>query len=213
MQAWQKTALSLAAVFALVLGALYPVTQGLRAISADTARQVAFARSPRPMAPLPMVDAQGKPFLLSESAGATPQWTIATLMYTRCVSVCRASAAGMAYLQEMLAEQGLQDRVGLLSLSFDPGYDTPAGLQEYAEQMRADPARWRFATVRQETDLKTMLDLFNIIVLPDGMGGFDHNAALFLIDPDGRIMRAYSVAQPDLMLGDLLAMLSPAPPA
>lgn len=202
----QKTALSLTLILLLILAALYPVTHGFRALSAETARRIELASAPRPLPDLPMIDAQLRQFSLSSLPGADRRWTIATLAYTRCIDICRTSASGLAFLQQAIQDNQLQDRVQLLTLSFDPKFDTPEQLRRYAEQLGARPAHWRFATVSQAHALKPMLDLFDAIVLPDGMGGYDHNAALFLIDGSGKVMRAYDVNQPDLMLDDLIAM-------
>lgn len=206
MTAPRKTSLSLALILLLFLAALYPVTHGFRALSADTARRIALADAPRPLPDLPMIDAQFRQFPLSGLPGPSGRWTIATLAYTRCIDICRTSASGLAFLQQALQESRLRDRVQLLTLSFDPAFDTPEQLRRYADQLGAQPAHWRFATVTRSSALKPMLDLFDAIVLPDGMGGYDHNAALFLIDGAGRLMRAYDVNQPDLLLDDLLAM-------
>src|SRR5690606_15806639 len=130
----------------------------------------------------------------------------ATLAYTRCVDICRTSASGLAFLQQSILESRLHDRLQLLTLSFDPAYDTPEQLQRYALQLGAQPEYWRFATVTDTSALKPMLDLFDAVVLPNGMGGYDHNAALFLIDGNGKLVRAYDVNQPDMMWEDLLTI-------
>lgn len=36
--------------------------------------------------------------------------------------------------------------------------------------------------------LKRLLDAFGIVVIPDGLGGFEHNAALHLLGRDGRLV-------------------------
>jgi len=43
-----------------------------------------------------------------------------------------------------------------------------------------------------------------LVVLPDGLGGYSHNAAMFLIDESGRLRRAYDIDRPDLALTDYL---------
>ena len=92
----------------------------------------------------------------------------------------------------------------LLTLSFDPVRDQPAVLRAYARTLRADPALWTFATVADPARLRSLLDAFGIVVLPDGLGGYSHNAALFLVDGRGRLAAAYDVERPDLALADVL---------
>ena len=206
MSPLQKTGVSLGLILLLFLAALYPVTHGFRALSADTARRLELASHPRPLPALPMIDAQMHQLALSDIPGPDKHWTIATLAYTRCVDICRTSASGLAFLQQSILESRLRDRLQLLTLSFDPAYDTPEQLQRYAAQLGAQPEYWRFATVTDTSALKPMLDLFDAVVLPNGMGGYDHNAALFLIDGNGKLVRAYDVNQPDMMWEDLLTI-------
>lgn len=83
----------------------------------------------------------GGPTLQGESTGKHDSpVTLVTFVYTRCLAICRTSASGQAWLQQQLRERGLQDRVRLLTLSFDPARDTPAALWAYARTLRADPA-------------------------------------------------------------------------
>ena len=45
----------------------------------------------------------------------------------------------------------------LVTISFDPEYDTPEVLNAYAASLGADPARWRFATLDDTALLKTVI--------------------------------------------------------
>jgi protein SCO1/2 len=47
---------------------------------------------------------------------------------------------------EVLADRQLRDRVALLSITFDPAFDTPPVLAAHARQLGADPHIWHFAT-------------------------------------------------------------------
>ncbi len=138
------------------------------------------------------------------TAGRRGQATFVTLVYVQCQSICLTSAAGQSWLQAEIRARGLADHVRLLTLSFDPGRDTPEVLAAHAKRLAADPQSWRFATVRDTADLKRLLDVFGVIVLPDGLGGYIHNAALFLVDQDGRLSRAYDIDRPDIALADYL---------
>lgn len=198
-----RSILSIVAIVALGAMALYPMTRGYRAVSAESARRVDLMRQPRPLTPLAMIDQAGEQFLLPDIAAART-WTVATLVYTQCFTICRTSSAGLAYLQEALEQYGLSGKVRFLTLSFDPVRDTPSELSRYARRQGARAGIWRFATVASDDQLASMLDLFDIVVLPDGLGGYSHNAALFLIDGAGRIVRAYDVDRPDHVLADLV---------
>ena len=53
----------------------------------------------------------------------------------------------------------------------------------------ADGRSWRFARVRDARDLAPLLRAFGIIVIPDAGGDFQHNAAVHLLDAEGRLAR------------------------
>jgi protein SCO1/2 len=203
-KAW-RTVLATVLVALAAAAAFAQVTRGFRTVTADGARRIDLAASPRALPPIPMIDSDGRTFPLSgiDAGGAYP--TVVTLLYTRCETICRASASGLAYLQQEIRARGLDDRVRLLTLSFDPQHDTPEVLAAYARRMKADAGMWRFATVAEGAQLPALLKLFDIVVLPDGLGGYSHNAALFLVDRKGRVARAYDIDKPDEVLADLLS--------
>ena len=43
--------------------------------------------------------------------------------------------------------------------------------------------------MRDPRDLGTLLETFGIVVIPDGAGDFQHNAAIHLLRTDGRLAR------------------------
>ncbi|WP_233208448.1 hypothetical protein [Pollutimonas subterranea] len=92
----------------------------------------------------------------------------------------------------------------LLTLSFDPFNDTPAVLAKHARSLGADASLWRSSTVVSPFDLEPMLKLFDIVIIPDGLGGYSHNAALFRIDERGKLIKAYDVDRADLAFADYL---------
>ena len=205
-RAWGKTLLMVALVLAAAGAAVFATTRGLRTVSADGARRLDLARAPRELPALVLLDQAGARHAFGGAAAAKggAPLTLVTFVYTQCTAVCRTSASGQAWLQQQLRERRLQDSVRLLTLSFDPVHDQPAVLRAYARTLRADPALWTFATVADPARLRSLLDAFGIVVLPDGLGGYSHNAALFLVDGDGRLAAAYDVERPDLALADIL---------
>jgi protein SCO1 len=199
-----RTAIATLLVALAATAAFAQITRGFRAVTADGARRVDLARSPRPLPAIPLIGSDGRVFRLSDIADHASHATLVTLVYTHCLTICRTSASGQAYLQEEIRVRGLDHSVKLLTLSFDPARDTPQALTAYARQLKADTKIWTFATVANGNDLAALLKLFEIVVLPDGPGGYSHNAALFLVDPQARLVRAYDIDRPDTALADLL---------
>jgi len=191
-------------VVALALGAFAGITHGFAAVTSDGVRRADIARAPRVLPDLRLIDADGRSLSLSDYGNLPAAVTFVSLVYVRCQSVCQTSAAGQSWLQAETQARGLASSVRLLTLSFDPANDTPQVLAEHARRLGADTDQWRFATVRYASDLPSLLKLFDVVVLPDGLGGYSHNAALFLVGEDGRLRRAYDVDRPDLALADYL---------
>ena len=114
--------------------------------------------------------------------------TIVDFIYTRCVTVCSALGGVYQTLQSEIRARGLESQVRLMSVSFDPAWDTPQRLGPYVDVMRADPAIWTIATVADSRALPAVLRAFGVRVIDDGLNGSVHNAALHVVDPDGRLV-------------------------
>jgi len=154
-------------------------TDGFRAFTTEQARRLAIARSPREVPSISLEDQNGKPFVLADYRGRA---VVVSFVYTQCASVCGLLSSGFQRIHEAA------DDVELVSISFDPR-DTPAHLREYGSHFGADGGAWRFARVRDTTEIPRILRTFGIVVIPDGNGDFQHNAAVHVIDPDGRLSR------------------------
>lgn len=67
-------------------------------------------------------------------------------VYTTCTTVCPVSTAMLLQVQAALAEAGIgEDEVRLISVTVDPGRDTPERLADYAEAMGVGPG-WLWLT-------------------------------------------------------------------
>ncbi len=82
----------------------------------------------------------------------------------------------------------------MLSVSFDPGYDTPAVLRKYAATFRAatdgNPFdRWQFATVPSK-ELVSVANFFGLYYSVQG-GQIVHSMSTTVISPDGTVYKWY----------------------
>jgi protein SCO1/2 len=110
-------------------------------------------------------------------------------IYTRCQTLCVSVGAEFERLQDMLRVTGADRRVTLLSVSFDLEHDTPDALRKYAARYQADEEIWRVTRVADKAGLRRLLEFFGVVVIPDAFGGFQHNAAVHMVDRDGRLAR------------------------
>lgn len=183
------TWLTLAVIVIATVWGLHYATHGFHAITRDQARQRALAESPRDLPPIRLIDSHGQQSDLRQVAAERP-YTVVSLVYTQCTSLCLLTTSSEAYLQAKLRDTGIERQVGLLTISFDPARDATEALALYARRVKADPGHWTIATVADSSDLTRLLDVFGVVVLPDGAGGYTHNGALFLVDRRGRLFDA-----------------------
>jgi protein SCO1 len=131
-----------------------------------------------------------------------------TFIYTRCPfpDFCpRMSSRFAEIYQQLAADSSLAARTHLLSISFDPQYDSPKVLRDYAYSVahthdRALFTRWEFAAPRA-TDLPKIADFFGLVCQPDA-GLITHNLSTTVIGPDGQIARWYHGS--DWQVSDLM---------
>ncbi len=172
--------------------ALSSATDGCRAFTAESARRLAVARAPVEVPDVVLQDQAGESFRLAELRG---RWVLVEFVYTRCETLRLALGSELAQVQTTLATAIAEEKVALLSVSFDRERDTPAQLAGYLRRMRSRGAGWRAARPTDAAGLDRLTRAFGIKVLADGMGGFVHNAAIHLVDPDGRLVRIVDLGQ------------------
>ena len=195
---------SIAATVLVVLagaGVLWWGTDGLSAFTSETARRIEILRSPRTLPETVLEDQDGHAFTLQDYHG---RLLAVEFIYTRCTTLCRSMGMAFKQIRERVPQQALGRDFALLSISFDPVRDNAASLKGYGQTYGADGTDWRIARVRNAADLKPLLDAFGIVVIADGLGGFEHNAAIHLIGRDGRLKQISDIDDP-LAFADRIA--------
>ena len=183
---------------ALLLGggaALAVATDGFQAFTTETGRRVAVRRHPVGLPVVPLENQSGAPVTLADFRG---KWLLVDFIYTRCVTFCTALGADFARLERQLSGPVAQGRVALLSISFDPMHDSPTELTAYLERSRAGGRGWQAARPVTAEELGQLTAAFGITVIPDRLGGYTHNAAIHLVDPEGRLVDIFDLGNPDL---------------
>jgi protein SCO1 len=137
-----------------------------------------------------LTDETGAARALSEWRGRA---VAVTFVYTRCPlpDFCpRMDRQFAAVQREVLAEEPLRDRVSLLSVSVDPGFDTPQVLAGHARRAGADPRVWRFVTGDPEA-IRAFASRFGVSIMADGPG-ITHNLRTAVIGADGTVAHIFS---------------------
>jgi protein SCO1/2 len=130
---------------------------------------------------------------------------IVAFVYTSCNAVCSVLGSQFQQLQQSIVARGLQGKVRLLSISFDPRDDT-ATLAAYALRQHADAGVWRFAGIPVAAERRAVLDTFGVVVVAAPPGEFVHNAAFHIVDPRGRLARVDDIERPEQALADAVAL-------
>lgn len=184
-----KTFLASIVVLACGLTFLLQATAQGSAFTTETLRRTEIASTPYLVPELSVYDAEGNQNTLRQVLADGDRVWIVDFVYTRCQTICTALGSVFQQLQEQIRLRGLDDKVGLLSVSFDPAHDTSDALRIYRDRMRMDPAIWRVVSLSSPLDRRQLLDAFGIIVIPAPLGEFEHNAALHLVSGAGRLFR------------------------
>jgi protein SCO1/2 len=187
---WLRTAVA-SLVICAGGGALgWHFTDGFVAFTSEQARRSAVARSPRVIPAAALQDQNGRSFTFAAYHGKP---VAVDFVYTQCRSLCSLLSAGFQRLDRVERTRGADKRLHLVSISFDPR-DTPDRLREYASHYGADGENWRFARVKDARELAALLQAFGVVVIADGRGDFQHNAAVHLLAADGRLARVLDAA-------------------
>lgn len=197
---------ALVSVVAAIAGtaALAVATQDFRAFTAETARRLAVSRHPVPVPPVVVENQAGARFSLSALRG---KWVIVDFVYTRCEDECELLDANFARLETMLATPIAAGRLRLLSITFDPGRDTPTELAAYLARFGGRSPGWQIARPVDAADLARLERTFGIRVIPDDDGGYTHNSAILVVDPRERLVQILGWRDPERIARQILRKL------
>ncbi len=178
---------SIASVALALAGAalLAGATDGFRAFTAEAARRIAVRERPVMVPPVVLETQSGERIELTDLRG---KWLLIDFIYTGCQTLCLSLGSDFSRLQDDLAGPIARGQVRLLSISFDPSNDPPRELAAYLDRFHRRGAGWLAARPTNDAGLAELKQRFGITVLPDGFGGYAHNAAIHLVDPQGRIV-------------------------
>ncbi len=179
------------------------LTHDFQVWTAEGARRLEVALQPV-SAPAVLVEGPGLPAQpLQDWLGSPGRVTLVDLIYTRCETVCLSLGGVFQQLQRRLEVGDWGAGAGgtavrLLSISFDPVHDTPERLGEYAKKMNANPALWQFARVPAADASADLLERFGVVVVPDDRGGYEHNAAILVLNGQGQLVRIFDISEQEL---------------
>ena len=138
-----------------------------------------------------------------------------TFIYTRCQdpNQCTLMSSNFAAIEQELRKQPeLYQKTHLLSISFDPTYDTPKVLRSYGAAHTGrysdeDFAHWEFASGTAD-EVKGVAQFFGLRYYLDASSGQEqviHSLRTAVIGPDGKVVKVYrgNEWKPDDLLGEI----------
>ncbi|MEO9970173.1 MAG: SCO family protein [Hyphomonadaceae bacterium] len=186
---WNYLSPSLGAVVVGV-GLLWISTDGGTALTDESARRVRIEQQTPLLPAFVLEDMRGDTVVIGADGGHTQSPTVVEFIYTSCPTICQSAGAPYARLRDRLDTDGLGGNVRLLSVSFDPNSDDAPALQNYARLHKADGDIWNVARI-DSNDFAAVKSAFGLRIIADEWGGYQHNVAMLIIDPVGRLVKAF----------------------
>lgn len=177
-----RAALATVAVAAIGAAAFWWGTDQGGALTSEAERRLDIAAAPRPLPDVTLHDQTGAESRLSDYRG-TP--LAIEFVYATCPDICVTLGTAFERLDAILPADAR-----LVSISFDPNDDTER-LGWFADRHGAASPRWRVAGVADAQARNALLERAGVIVISDNMGGFVHNAGLYLVDAEGHLTAVY----------------------
>jgi len=120
-----------------------------------------------------------------------------TFLFTRCPfpTFCPRMASNFdeAY-KKLKANANAPTNWHLLTITFDPQFDTPAILKAYAKRYTYDPSRWNYLT-GELIDITAITEQFGLMFWrpdPNEVTGISHNLRTVVIDAKGRVQKVFT---------------------
>ena len=137
----------------------------------------------------------GKFYLKKDFLGAP---VVVNFIFTRCGNpkMCPASTQCMKKLGDALDSNPKLQAVKLITITFDPTYDTPGVLRMYADGYKINSQRHRFLT-GDKNQIKDLMRHYGILTT-EADGTIVHNSAVIVVSPEGRIIQRYEGSVFDL---------------
>ena len=135
------------------------------------------------------IDQDGQPFSTTRFRGNA---LAITFLFTRCPfpTYCPLMSRNFSEVQnKLLAMSNVPTNWHLLTISFDPRFDTPAVLKGYATNYGYDPNHWTFAT-GELIDITAIGEQFGLMFWTEG-DSISHNLRTAIIDASGRVQKIF----------------------
>jgi protein SCO1/2 len=115
-----------------------------------------------------------------------------TFFFSRCPlpTFCPRMNGNLAAVQHALQSDATRTNWQLISISFDPEFDTPKHLADFAKLYQSDPNHWSFATSSPEM-IRILGGSFGLMFWREN-GMISHNLRTVVADATGRVQKIFT---------------------
>ena len=166
------------------------ITSGLSNFTLESERKSKLFLS-QPSIALQLINADGQRLSLANFAKMQNKMLVTEFIYTSCKTLCLTLGDYFQQAQTHIKAQSLQNKIHLLSISFDIAEDNPERLNRYQHRMKMDKQIWSIATMASDTNLTMAKRQLGLVVLKDGSNEFVHNSAFLVLSPQGKLLGIY----------------------
>lgn len=139
---------------------------------------------------IPLIDSSGRAHSLD---GLVDRPILLTFFYTRCQNAgkCPATIAQLAALQRDLTSQGIESKVRLVAITFEPQFDTPDRLERFVRDRGLTPDSHTLAVQLDVGRQSKLTDELRVPVAYNAGWVSSHGVEAALLDRQGRVVRKY----------------------
>ncbi len=135
---------------------------------------------------------------------------IADFFFTTCPTICPKMNAQLLRVYEKFKDY---PNFKILSHTIDPVHDTVAVLRHFAKRLGVSSKVWHFVTGDQDKIYEIGQTSYMVTAMEDktAPGGFLHNGALILVDPERRVRGIYDGTKPedvDRLMNDIPILMA-----
>lgn len=200
----RKSIYMMIGIVILGTGLIFFSTDHFQAFTGEQARRIDVLKKTPSVPNVTFEDSNSQTFTFSDLHG---KFILATYIYTSCGDVCPVVEMTFQRIYSQLPRNILGEQLQMLSISFDTVRDTAHHLEHHRKLFQADGINWRMVRVPDQQELDLLLEQSGVIVLPVE-NGFEHNAAFYLINPEGQLIKIFDYNSPNQVVNELKQIFS-----
>lgn len=197
--------ISIVIVILFGMSLFYIGTDRFTAFTVESARIHELKKQQPQFPEVSLQDSQGRTYPFTEFED---RYVFITFFYTACTTVCPELERNMGEVYDAIPSEYMENDITFLSISFDSEHDTPETLAKYRQYFHSDGETWRMARVIDPDELKTLLQSFGVVVIPDGHGHFAHNSAFYLVNKHGHLVDVMDYKKVDEAIHQVMETLT-----